>query len=79
MTLTCQVLSYLTRLETLRIVGPKDRRIVLPASFAKALKESRAGLISFALSRFASIEEVAELARLVGPTCTTLKLNDCKL
>lgn len=77
--LACQVLSHLSRLETLRIIGSKDRRITLPSSFAAALQKSRAGLLSFALSRIAAIDEVAELAKAVGPTCTSLKLNDCKL
>lgn len=79
LSLACDVLGHLSRLESLRLVGPKDMRIVLPASLAAALTKSRAGLLSFSLSRISSIENVAVLARLVGPTCTTLKLNDCKL
>jgi hypothetical protein len=76
--LTAQALAYLLNLTHLRIVGPRDSRIVLPEPLSTALSKSGCQLESIALSRISSLEDAATFSRCVGHTCTTLKLNDCK-
>ena len=79
MELSGKILAQLPLLLHLRIVGPRDARIVLPSSIATALSSSQATLSSLALSRISSIEDAHIFAQDVGVSCTSMKLNDCKL